>query len=82
MTRAKSRTIEEALKLLQQWDYYADNSEPALTNQRKLALKDIETMLLDCLPEYIEWDWADTPNYETCRQQTKANLLKILGGEK
>lgn len=86
MTRAKSITIESMLSTFDTW-CLCDKPECAKSQSYKLALKEIETLIKECLPEEQKGFNGNTlstsfDNYEAgfneCLLRTRANLLKIL----
>lgn len=86
--RAKSRTIKQSVyDLLNIYQPF-----PKLITEHKdiidQALKEIETLLVESLPNEEEYghksdDFNDYAiGWNECISKTKANLLKILGGER
>lgn len=87
MTRAKSRTIRE---IIEDYDSFMSSGADVGVKNRQIyvALKEIETIILESLPEESKVNGYNesalskySVGYNLALSDTKANLLKILGGE-
>jgi hypothetical protein len=77
MSRTIKQSIYDLLNTYQPFPKLITEHKDAIDQ----ALKEIHDLIVESLPEAIGEQDEYTKGFNRCHEMTKANLLKILGGE-